>query len=896
MNGVKDKYEAEDVKLLFNKHDLLVVMETHFRKRHKCPEYFELIGRSPCHESRGGVAIYKKKTLDLNCHVLKNIYRDVVVFMVESLIFITPYITPENSKYKTPEIFPIIEFIIECFKDYKMYLIGDLNSRCGTPSINGCIYARNPDVKINSYGKKIIQLCNDKKFLVVNGLRDGSIAFDTNFTFFRGNVKSQNDWCTNSIKEVDSFKILAKLSVSDHCPLSLKISCPKSLNLDFILEVCSGLFSYSYYDRTKMLKPKITLENMNTCNLIQRFNNLADFISQSLQGDNIDINSLSAAINDKLYEACNNVKIRIGKTIPEDKKNLGPHNFRAIAEINLHMYTSSFQKNEDSAKQLEYYKNWEKNLQYAKIKENEEFNVRMNSSWKYMSKNDPRKMWKAINYGGDTETESRCTYKLDEKMINRYFTDIFQADKLLNNPTVDDEEDLLENYHMHVPILDDKFTLEELSGAIENNGRGVGLDCVEKRVALLFNTELRNSVLKLLNYVFENGYPYEWTKQLLRPEKKKGHTEKLPKLRGVAITQLLPTLYDIILFNRFNLWYRPNPEQAGFRPKQGCLLQIFAIYVTMEFLKSKRKSLYIGFLDYEKAFDFISRGNLIKHLKKKGAGGKFIRAVANMYRETSYVPKLRNRIGNSIVAKHGVTQGRQSSTSFFSFEVQEMKDYIKIPSILSENNLLQLADDTALLAENRPFLQSAFQQCLQFSANNYLYANVAKTVFLHLSDNADTDPITVNDTTVIKPAENNEYVYLGMKFVDSDDMVVHMKRNLKDRMFHVHKFYEWLYVNDSTPLKIKVQVLYSCMFAAYLYGIETWWQSDLIIEDILLLERKLLKSILCVKRNTPDELLYIELDRHDIATTIKYRQYKFFRKLLSLQVDEAVSRKIVELH
>ena len=65
----------------------------------------------------------------------------------------------------------------------------------------------------------------------------------------------------------------------------------------------------------------------------------------------------------------------------------------------------------------------------------------------------------------------------------------------------------------------------------------------------------------------------------------------------------------------------------------------------MEYLKSIGKSLYIGFLDYEKAFDFISRGKLIEHLKEKGAGSKFVRAVASMYEETSYVPKLKNRIG-----------------------------------------------------------------------------------------------------------------------------------------------------------------------------------------------------------------------------------------------------------
>lgn len=73
-----------------------------------------------------------------------------------------------------------------------------------------------------------------------------------------------------------------------------------------------------------------------------------------------------------------------------------------------------------------------------------------------------------------------------------------------------------------------------------------------------------------------------------------------------------------MLFNRFNLWYGPNMEQAASRPKQGCLLQIFSIYVIIEFFNSIGKHLYKGFLDHEKAFDFVNRAHIIQHLINKG--------------------------------------------------------------------------------------------------------------------------------------------------------------------------------------------------------------------------------------------------------------------------------------
>ena len=43
INGVKQKFEHEEAKNLFAGY---VVMETHFVKRHKLPENFEVIGES----------------------------------------------------------------------------------------------------------------------------------------------------------------------------------------------------------------------------------------------------------------------------------------------------------------------------------------------------------------------------------------------------------------------------------------------------------------------------------------------------------------------------------------------------------------------------------------------------------------------------------------------------------------------------------------------------------------------------------------------------------------------------------------------------------------------------------------------------------------------------------
>ena len=81
----------------------------------------------------------------------------------------------------------------------------------------------------------------------------------------------------------------------------------------------------------------------------------------------------------------------------------------------------------------------------------------------------------------------------------------------------------------------------------------------------------------------------------------------------------------------------------------------------MELSRLNKSQVFLGFLDYEKAFDFISRGNILKDLVHNVAGIGFTKAIADMI-----------KYGDKISYKHGVTQGRTSSTSFFNFEMKDM--------------------------------------------------------------------------------------------------------------------------------------------------------------------------------------------------------------------------------
>ena len=256
---------------------------------------------------------------------------------------------------------------------------------------------------------------------------------------------------------------------------------------------------------------------------------------------------------------------------------------------------------------------------------------------------------------------------------------------------------------------------------------------------------------------------------------------------------------------------------------------------------------------------------------------------------TNYVSKIsENRSGEPIQALHGVTQGRKSLTSLFSFTMRNIPKSVKLPtSFLNGIHILQLADDSSVITNTIESLIHGFSQLIDASNSKFMVTNLLKTFYLHLSDDTYKDVIELVNGCEIKFAENDEHLYLGIWFIASACITAQMKCNLNHRGYNIKKFYDWLDVNQMTPIIIKLLVLDLCMFGAYLYGCECWSTIDEVAESILVTEHKLLKRILQVKPRTPNEIVYTELGRCDTISTIKMRQKRFFQRCKKLSTHDS---------
>ena len=483
-------------------------------------------------------------------------------------------------------------------------------------------------------------------------------------------------------------------------------------------------------------------------------------------------------------------------------------------------------------------------------------------------------------------------------MIHNFFTDVFQSEKTRHNPTLD-------NFQMPQVDTGDEgigsndITMEELEAGIKRLGTGTGIDGIKPDVALVIPERFKECILSFYNLIFGNGYPKLWGKQLLFPSTKKGHTVKDPKLRGIAIGPVLGRLYDIIIDTRFLAWYTPNVHQSAYRRKQGSVLPLFSMFLMVDVAHKKGKKLFILLLDYEKAFDYTNRVEIAKKLAEDNVGERFLQNFIHMYSDTSYVAKISdNEVGPEIRTNHGLTQGKNSSASLFSYYISDMPDAINNidpPDFFDPLNLFQVADDSTPLADSKESLARKAKKLFEYSLKKHLIINVPKTKFMEFSKEPDLSAIVISSDTTVDPVSIDKgYCWLGFWLSYADNVPSLIKYNLNKKTFIICEFYGWLQVNRETPIILKIRVLYGCMFAAILYSCEAWGNIEEIKDQLLAMERKALKCCLGVKGSVPNDILYQELNIPDVFAKIRRLQQKFFAKIMTLEPEEAIVRQLVD--
>ena len=199
--------------------------------------------------------------------------------MKNSHIFIgIVYIPPKDSTYKIASDFheDLADEIIDKKSKGHVIIAGDLNSRSSElpdflPSEEDDIFfpritcpRYNLDKVVNSYGRKLINLCINSRVQIMNG-RNLFSSNTNQYTCIRPNGSSVVDillTSSDSAKYITDFSVLPETVNSDHRPLSFRISITRQINrgLKATRDHSTEMTKY-VYDPTKTKEYILRLEN-----------------------------------------------------------------------------------------------------------------------------------------------------------------------------------------------------------------------------------------------------------------------------------------------------------------------------------------------------------------------------------------------------------------------------------------------------------------------------------------------------------------------------------------------------------------------------------------------------------------------------------------------------------
>ena len=153
--------------------------------------------------------------------------------------------------------------------------------------------------------------------------------------------------------------------------------------------------------------------------------------------------------------------------------------------------------------------------------------------------------------------------------------------------------------------------------------------------------------------------PIGWKEGYLVKIPKKGDLQECKNYRGIMLLSVPGKVLNRIILERLknevdNIL---RDHQAGFRQDRGCIDQIATLRIIVEQSMAFDSSLYINFVDYEKAFDSLDRDTLWKLLQHYGIPEKIITLIRNTYDGVTCKVTHAGRLTDSFQVKTGVRQG-----------------------------------------------------------------------------------------------------------------------------------------------------------------------------------------------------------------------------------------------
>ena len=405
-----------------------------------------------------------------------------------------------------------------------------------------------------------------------------------------------------------------------------------------------------------------------------------------------------------------------------------------------------------------------------------------NKFWKYIRNLGPRKKqdipMEVYNSEGNIVTERKLVldrWRSDySKLFSHSTEDEGFDDEFLNFCRIEMRN--LEHICESFPHLSDDISENEVNKCVSKakNKKAVGIDNLPNEI---FKNKKSNRLLKdLFNKMFGCGFtPSMWKLAVIKPIPKNSLSDpRLPlQYRGISLLSTIYKMYSTILNWRLIKVAENNKlfceEQNGFRKNRSCQDHVYSLTSIIRNQKNSRKSTYVCYVDFEKAFDKVDRDLLFYKLRKMKIGGKLLESIRTVYTDCFACVNVNNYCTDWFETNYGVRQGDPLSPTLFGLYINDLAESINgcennINLGDFKVNILMYADDVALISDSEANLQSMLNKLGEWCKKWRLKVNIGKTNIIHFRTKSQVSTnysFTLGNKSV---KIVSSYKYLGVLF------------------------------------------------------------------------------------------------------------------------------------
>ena len=375
----------------------------------------------------------------------------------------------------------------------------------------------------------------------------------------------------------------------------------------------------------------------------------------------------------------------------------------------------------------------------------------------------------------------------------------------------------------------DPPTEEEIELALNKlkNGKAAGGDFIPPEALKADVPTTTRALHSLFQKVWDaEKSPKEWKEGHLIKLPKKGDLRNCNNYRGIMLLSVPGKVLSRIILERMKdkVDGLLRNEQAGFRKGRSCADQIATLRIILQQSLEWNASLYMNFVDYEKAFDSVDRTTLWKLLRHFGVPQKLVNIIKESYEGFNCKIVHEGSLTNSFQVNTGVRQGCLLSPFLFLLAIgwvmksatENRRNGIQW-TLFSQLDDLDFADDIALLSQSGQQMQDKTTAIKEVSECIGLKVHPGKSKVMRVKTPS-TEPILLGEEAL---EDVESFTYLG-SVIDKKGGVT---ADIRSRIGKARQNFGRLkpvWRSRKLTTKTKLRIFNSNIKAVLLYGSETW--------------------------------------------------------------------------